>query len=272
MFSREEQMKLIVGRVFWFNEYWGDTLPNSEFINNTEDTIETILSYCNLIKNNKKVVEHNFEANPTEVRLMVNEIIDLICGDMHIIRTDEEVKKLSEENGKEHRYHRHTTDNNLLYIEDEPKRVANTLIYDLKELKEIIASDKKVCNLKDFEGKWYKFDNVEEGTECIYISELKFKNDKYVFTGGLVEFTTENTHGDGVLIHDVEEMDFEDLMGADACETAEDLKETLFDETSLEEIISDIRSAITDYWFSDKQFFYDIRKRKEKSKDSDENE
>lgn len=267
MKTKEYYIKLIIGRALYFNEYWGDELPNSELVNNTDEAAETLQTYCTLLKKNKKCVENNFEANPTEIKMLVNNIVSLIWGDTPIIRELPSKSNIKTTNGytcwtdtNSSKHHIHAQDNGFLYIENKPQDVAHYILNDLEKLFEILNSNKHTTNVDKYLHKWYDFPGYEDGSAYIYISEINYKDDKYVFTGGYIFMSTVNNYGDGVQIHDVEDMDFDELPYSDEATTMDELVELLDskEETTLDAIKSDIVEALNDWWFDDKDFMYDI--------------
>lgn len=270
MKTKEYYFDLIERHVWSHNSYWEDPCTESELRKNPNETVDILISYCEMILNNKKNIKKKFEDNPKNIQMMVNEIISLTKDDRELIREPIILTKPEATCGPTSLKYSHTSsDSNYkyLYFEEHIEWTVNDLLNECKHLKEILESENKIGNKLDkYLHKWYMFEGYEEGSDAIYISEINFKNDKYVFSGGYIDFTTENNYGDGVLINDVEDMDFSELQYSDECETVEDVIELLDskDETTLKDIKQEIIDGIDDYWFDDKGFMYDYKQHSKK--------
>lgn len=269
MKSKIYYIGLIINSVLSYNNCWGDILPNSKLVNNTEEAINELQDYCTLIKNHKDCIKNDFLRNPKLVQEIVKEIINIVWGNNVIIREIPNEEGLTLKWGKSCRkdkdgnnHNVHAEDNKYLKIENDPQESSKRILNFIKDLFEIIESEKHTINVDKYLHRWYSFPGYENGPAYIYISKIDYKNGHYVFTGGHVYLTTENTYGDGVLVNDVEDYDFGNLPYTNKLITYNELIETLekVEETTLDVIKAIIIDSLNNYWFNNKDFSYDIEK------------
>lgn len=199
-------IKEIEYHVWGYNEYWDKPALTSELRTNSLEALSKIESYCTILKNSKDRIKKNFKDNPDDIKMIVGYIID-ICNDGTDRREDQP-------SIKEGNTIKHSDENNELPIE---RHLSNT--YDIEriieycgKLKESIESEKESVRFDRFLGKFIEFDGCESGTHVVLFRQIsKNKNAGWLYSGVDIFFSTRNNYGDGILINDVEDVQFKRL-------------------------------------------------------------
>lgn len=238
MYNKEYYFENIQRWVFQFNPYWEDPIENTPLKNDTEETCELLISYCNLlITKGKKIKERgNYEKYPQDIKDIIKQIIELVCDDRdlrHKILYTKIRGGLLEDPNKiySREFDHHVEENGYLGFENNPFDHAKYVIDECQKLIEVVHSEAKTANLDKYLGKIYEFEGYESGSYVVQIKKINYNKKKKAFTfdGKVIEYCTENTnHGNGVLFYDAEDFPFNDLPYVDV-DSEKEIDELLYD-------------------------------------------
>ena len=239
-------------QIIYYNKYWEDPLGETQLRTNTEESVDLLESYFNLLLVKRKQLKkkminmEDYNAYPDDVKIILKNIIDIV-NDGRDLWTQTESYNYEGSDGKKPRIHKRCDDNGRLSFENDPWNSLEGYIKDCQTMKEIIASQKATVNFQCFceNGQWYYFEGYESGSVAVKFRRInKNKDGEFTFDGDMVEFPTVNTRhdGDGILwCDDCENIKFSRLPYAPDEYDEDDYEDVMFD------FINNVEHGDTEY-------------------------
>lgn len=201
-----------------FNKYWEDPLVNTELRVNTEEAIDKLGGYFNLLHIRKKKYStiNDYTKFPEDIQFAISGIIQVVSDGRdlrHNVEYHHCKKDLVDESKEITRSYNHNVEENgYLPFENNPWVHLDLLLKDIQDFKEISESESKTGSIQKYcNGKWYYFEGYESGSYYVKFSKINInKNGDYIFDGTIIELPTVNTkhNADGILFIDEHDVDF----------------------------------------------------------------
>lgn len=245
----EYYIDLLESRIIDFNRYWEAPMSKTVLRENTEEAVNMLKSYFNILKEFEKVLkptkeydkygeeskkfEGDYESYPTAVKETIQSIIKIISDDRDLWTPTE---------WKGRTYDHHIEKNGHLGFENDPWDEVHWCEDFLDSLLEIINSEKNTVNLRKYiDGKWRLFQGYEDGAFSVRFKKInKNKKGKYTFDGDIIAWATPDSRyeGNGIIINeDCSDIPFNELPYCDGgFESDKDLEEFI---ESAEEVETD---------------------------------
>lgn len=246
METKKYYIDLLESRIVDFNPYWEAPMEKTLLREKTEEAVNMLKSYFNIIKEFEKVLHSQKNANQHEEKFdgdynsypqAVKETIQSI---INIISDGRDLWTPSEWKGRT--YNHHIQPNGHLQFENDPWSEVHWCEDFLDSLTEIINSEKNTANLSKYiDRKWRLFQGYESGAWSVRFSKInKNKNGKYTFDGDMICWATPDSEyeGDGIIINaNCSDISFNELPYCDGeFESDKDLEEFI---ESAEEVETD---------------------------------
>ena len=253
-----------------FNEYWEDPITESKLVTDTLDTVESIKSYCEMLKTyhkkNPDVVD-DYEKYPEFIQNTISEIISLVSDGRdlwHKVKYENiGPDPFSHKSGGPREYDHHVKENGHLYFENDPFRSINRIIELCDKLIVIITSENKLAKDVDFaeitnSGLYYMFEGYENGSMSVRFDKIFIDTTgEILIDGRIIYFTSFDSHTvyyPGVVVMDVENYSISKLPYMDNSDFFDDDNEIdskeLYDciknhkTQTVKEVINDAKNAI----------------------------
>lgn len=249
MEDRNYYIDLLESGIVDFNPYWESPMGETLLRKDTEQAVNMLKSYFNILKEFEKVLkptkeydkyveeskkfEGDYESYPTAVKETIQSIIKIISDGRDLWTPTEWKGRI---------YDHHIQSNGHLQFENDPWSEVHWCEKFLDSLTEIINSEKNTVNLSKYiDGKWYLFQGYENGSMSVRFTKInKTNKGKYTFDGDIINWATVDSHydGDGIIINnDCENVSFGKLPYCDGeFKSDKDLEEFI---ESAEEVETD---------------------------------
>lgn len=222
MESKEYYINLLESRIVDFNPYWEAPMGETFLRKDTEQVVNMLKSYFNILKEFEKVLkptkeydkyseeskrfEGDYEAYPTAVQETIQSII-------RIISDGRDLWTPTEWEGRT--YDHHIEKNGHLGFENDPWSEVHWCEDFLDSLLEIIDSESNTSNLSKYiDGKWRLFQGYEDGAFSVRFTKINMVKGKYTFDGDIIAWATPDSRysGSGIIINeDCEDIPFSEL-------------------------------------------------------------
>ena len=217
MKTKDYYLDIWTSWVWSYNSCYEDKLDHCPMIDEPEESLNLLESYCKIIITEGKRIQKNklpksYENYSLALQSAIQSIIKLLSDgrDMHLTV---DVSHLGKPLNK---YNHHLQSNGLLPFENDPFDICKRLLDDIPEVQEIIESEKATANFEQFyNDKWYFFEGYENGSMAIKFSKInKNQNAEYTFDGDIICYETVNgrCEGDGIILQkDVTDVPFNEI-------------------------------------------------------------
>ena len=223
MKNKEYYIDLLESRIVDFNPYWESPMGETLLRKDTEQAVNMLKSYFNILKEFEKVLkptkeydkygeeskkfEGDYESYPTAVQETIQSIIKIISDGRDLWSPTE---------WKGRTYNHHIQPNGHLQFENDPWSEVHWSEDFLDSLIEIINSEKNTANLSKYiDGKWRLFQGYEDGAFSVQFTKInKDKKGKYTFDGNIIAWATPDSRygGSGIIINeDCHDIPFSEL-------------------------------------------------------------
>lgn len=214
MNTKEYLIKEIQDKVLTFNEFWEDPITESALVKDTLETTETIKSYCKMLEvyhKQHKNIKGDYNKYPKFVQQTIDEIINLVNDGRdlwhkvlyeHIGRTLFDDCSNNKEKPTPREYDHHVEENGHIRFENDPFYWISGdlgIIKYCEDLMTLLSSEEKLNADVDFSeitksGLYYSFEGYESGSMDVRFDKIYIKDDKVLFDGKIIYYTTYDSH------------------------------------------------------------------------------
>lgn len=194
--------------VWSYNSVYEAPLEHCPIIDEPSTALSLMDSYCRIIieegkrLQRKGVKEYSYEDFSQMLKEAIQNVIKLVSDgrDMHLTV---DVSHLGKPLNK---FNHHLQSNGLLPFENYPFDIANRILIEIPDVREIIESEKATSSFEQFyNDKWYFFEGYENGSMAIKFHKINLNsNGEYTFNGDVIFYETVNGRcdGDGIILND----------------------------------------------------------------------